>query len=120
MSEQSFLQFDDLREYVAEGHGTEGWISVYEYADKDRETIAYYCALVDPNIVDACLSNTSWDLLIGHGMPGFTSYPDGTQRYYRFGDDDGIEPFIVDRDFRGLKSSYLELSEEFRHFHNLL
>ncbi|MBX7268802.1 hypothetical protein KIF24_24135 [Micromonospora sp. Llam7] len=119
MNDQPFLQFDDLQEYVATRLGSEGWITVYEYTESDRQKIGYYCALVAPDAVSRCLENTSWDLLIGHGMPGFSFYPDGTHRYYRFGDDDGVEPFIIDRDFHGLKPSYKELSEEFRHFHNL-
>lgn len=119
MNEQSLLQFEDLQEYIASRLGTEGWITVYEYTKKDREQIGYFCALTTPEAVERSLDNTSWDLLIGHGMPGFVHYPDDTQRYYRFGDDEGIEPFIIVREFHGLKASYLEVSEEFRHFHNL-
>ncbi|WP_371784056.1 hypothetical protein [Streptosporangium subroseum] len=119
MSEQSFLQFDDIQAYVAGRLGTESWITVYEYTEKDREKIGYFCALVTPEAIEQCLENTSWDLLIGHGMPGFVHYPDDTQRYYRFGYEENFEPFIIDRSFHGLKPSYLEVSEEFRHFHNL-
>ncbi|MFI1955904.1 hypothetical protein ACH437_29395 [Streptomyces xinghaiensis] len=119
MSEQAFLEFADLREYVEDRLGTEVWLTVYEYTEKDGEKVGYYCALVTPEAVERCLADTSWDLLIGHGMPGFAYYPDETRRYHRFGDDNGVEPFIIDRDFHSLKPSYRELSEEFRHFHNL-
>lgn len=119
MSEQLFLQFDDFQQYIATRLGAEAWVTVYEYTEGERQKIGYYCALVAPDVVARCLKNTSWDLLIGHGAPGISSYPDGTHRYHRFGDDNGVEPFIVDRNFYGLKPSYKELSEEFRHFHNL-
>jgi hypothetical protein len=39
--------------------------------------------------------------------------------YHRFGDDDGVEPLVILRDFHGVLPSFLELSEEYRHFHNL-
>ncbi|WP_157099325.1 hypothetical protein [Microbispora sp. ATCC PTA-5024] len=119
MDEQSFLRFDDLQELVAGPLGSESWITVYEYTKKDREKIGYHCALAAPDALDRCLDNTSWDVLIGQGMPGFNWYPDGTRRYFRFDCGEGIEPLIVSRDFYGLKPEYLELSEEFRYFHNL-
>lgn len=119
MTEQSLLQFEDLREYVANRLGTESWTTVYEYTERDGEKTGYFCALVKPDAVQRRLGNTSWDLLIGRGMPGVESDSDGTWRYYRFGYDEDIAPFIIDRDFHGLKPSYLEVSEEFRHFHDL-
>lgn len=119
MSNQSPLEFPDRLEYVANRLGTEPWITVYEFTKGEHEDVAYYCALARPETLDRCLANTSWDLLIGHGMPGFSFDGDGQHEYYRFGDDDGVEPFIIDRSFHGLKPSYLEVSEEFRHFHNL-
>lgn len=119
MNEQSFLQFSDRLEYVANQLGAEPWVTVYEHAKLDHEEVGYFCALAPPGIVERCLGNTSWDLMLGGGTPGFTSYGDGRHEYLRFGDDNGIESFIIDRDFHGLKPSYLEVSEEFRHFHNL-
>ncbi len=119
MSEKSYLEFSDRLEHVANELGTEPWITVYEFTKDEHEEVSYYCALARPEVLERCLADTSWDLLIGHGMPGFSSYGDGRYEYHRFGDDDGVEPFIIDRDFHGLKPSYLELSEEFRHFHNL-
>ena len=119
MNERSHLEFPDRLDYVANKLGTEPWITVYEFTKGEHEEASYYCALARPETLNRCLANTSWDLLIGQGMPGFSIYGDGRREYHRFGDDDGIEPFIVSREFHGLKPSYLELSEEFRHFHNL-
>ncbi len=39
--------------------------------------------------------------------------------YLRYGTDNGMEPLIIYRDFYGVKPSYVEISEEFRHFHRL-
>ena len=39
--------------------------------------------------------------------------------YHRFGNDDGLEPLVLVREFNDLKDPYVEVSEEFRLFHNL-
>jgi hypothetical protein len=44
--------------------------------------------------------------------PGFVIYPNDTKHYYyRFGHEEGVEPFIA-RDFHGLKPSYLDISQK--------
>lgn len=40
-------------------------------------------------------------------------------QYHRFGRNDSIEPIIVQRHFHGLKETYFDISEEFRHLYNL-
>ncbi|WP_436789640.1 hypothetical protein [Yinghuangia sp. YIM S10712] len=116
---EQFFGFSDRLEYMSERLGGEPWITVYEYKKKENESTSYYSALASPEVVPRCLANTSWDLLITSGLPGYAYLNDGTHEYYRFGIDNGVEPFIVVRDFHNLKPSYLDLSEEFRHFHNL-
>jgi hypothetical protein len=74
-------------------------------------------------MVEESLNNESWDLLIGNGKPGCLissdSYGNKTVTYHRFGDNDGIEPLIHSRNFNSIKKDYVEVSEEFRLFHNL-
>jgi hypothetical protein len=119
MNVYNFLTFDDMQQYVPAKLGTENWLTVYEYIESPGQKIGYFCALTPPTNVDRCLNDTSWDLTIGSGSPGFVFYGDGASTYCRFGDDDPIEPFVFSRSFHGLKPSYLELSEEFRHYFNL-
>ena len=53
-------------------------------------------------------------------MPGSVgTYAAGGAEYLRFGNEDGIEPLVICRAFHGFKEDYLEISEEFRLFHNL-
>ncbi|BBA33264.1 uncharacterized protein sS8_1304 [Methylocaldum marinum] len=81
-----------------------------------------YCALVPSDRVDEVLSTLTWDLSHGGGVPGSAVYhDDGDERieYLRFGDDDGIEPLVIDRVFHGMREDYKEISEEFRLFHRL-
>jgi len=69
-----------------------------------------------------CLKKATWDLSIGKGMPGAVTYWKDDRKYVdylRFGDDNCIEPLILHRSFYSLRKPYLEISEEFRTFHNL-
>jgi len=55
-------------------------------------------------------------------MPGAVVHHEGGEKrveYLRYGVDDGIEPFVIDREFYGMRDDYREISEEFRFFHRL-
>ncbi|MCG8377761.1 MAG: hypothetical protein MI702_14885 [Chlorobiales bacterium] len=91
----------------------------------DRSSIhshGIYCALIPSSQIQDRLDTTSWDLSHGHGYPGTCiHHKDGKDitAYYRFGDNSGIEPLIIDREFYGTHPYYLEINEEFRLFHQL-
>ena len=86
-----------------------------------------YCALIPPNQVEEILSDTeiSDNPEVFDGIPDTLDY--GTQasmeqvKYlrYGYGTENGFEPLIISRSFGGIKTPYNEISEEFRHFHNL-
>lgn len=120
MNEVSFLEFEDLIDYATGQRPNGGWVTVYARDKRDNEDGGYYSALVPVGDIDAHLVEPSWDLDLGDGTPGFSFYFDGrASEYHRFGDDSGVEPLVVCRFFHGIKPSYVEVSEEFRHFHNL-
>ncbi|MBP5895216.1 hypothetical protein [Streptomyces scabiei] len=120
MSEVSFLEFEDLIDYATGRKRTGDWVTVYAREERDKEDGGYHSALVPVGDVDAHLNEASWDWDIDAGTPGFTFYFDERgNEYHRFGNDDGVEPLVIRRTFHGLKPSYVEVSEEFRHFHNL-
>lgn len=97
-------------------------ITVYFHDYCETHYHSLYCALVPISDKDRVLSNFSWDLSHGSGLPGSVVYHengDEVPEYLRFGDDDGIEPLIIDREFHGIKKDYKEICEEFRLFHRL-
>src|ERR1035437_2816293 len=108
------------QEFIRSRLGTEEWLEVARVGER-KDKIAFWCALIPNDRVAKSLESTNWDLMIGHGHPGCIQYGgvDGKISYFRFGDDDGNEPFVFYRSFHGLKPDYLELSEEFRLFHKL-
>ncbi|MEU0787387.1 hypothetical protein ABZ341_38330 [Streptomyces sp. NPDC006173] len=119
MTEQSFLKFEDLMSYATGQRKSGEWLTVYARTASEKEDVGNYSALVPIDSVDTCLNEASWDLSLGDGMPGFVFYSDDRTEYLRFGDDDGIEPLIIYRSSYGSKPAYVEVSEEFRHFHDL-
>ena len=40
-------------------------------------------------------------------------------KYLRYGNENGVEPLVIRRSFSGIREDYYEISEEFRHFHDL-
>jgi nucleoside phosphorylase len=108
--------------YVKNDLGQEQWFTAYCSLRGSWGTAVCFCALIPNAMVAKALANESWDLRIGHGLPGcsVSGYGSDAQivTYHRFGDD-GIEPLVIKRDFDGIKDPYAEVSEEFRLFHDL-
>ena len=97
-------------------------VTVYLSDATDSHRHGLYCALIPSEQVEQVLAKPSWDFLHGNGLPGTVAYyAHGKEQvdYLRFGNDSGIEPLIIDREFHGLRDRYKEISEEFRLFHNL-
>jgi hypothetical protein len=114
------LQRDLITDFIPR-IGKDTWQVVYAIDDRDLDTFAVFSALLEPNSVKRALKENGWDLHIGNGLPGFSQcWHKGkeTTTYHRFGTE-GIRPLVVVREFRGAWPSYIELCEEFRHFHNL-
>ena len=90
-----------------------------------REGPDYFvcCTMIPSAGVEQSLSTSSWDSQVEPGLPGtITEYKGNGKKsvtYHRFGNDDGLEPLVFRREFHGVREDYLEISEEFRLFHNL-
>ena len=99
------------------------YFSSFKSSNSNSERdIAIHCALIPLDEIDRVLSTPSWDLLLTQGMPDASVYYEGGEKraeYLRYGVTNRVEPLVFFRDFRGLYDSYMEISEEFRLFHNL-
>ncbi|MHB1418233.1 MAG: hypothetical protein ACYCX4_01395 [Bacillota bacterium] len=113
----------DWIDYIHKQVGQEHWVTVYSRNRGEWGAVYFFCALIPNSMVDESLNNESWDLHMGRGKPGcsvsYDTEGNKTVTYHRFGFDDGIEPLIHCREFHGIKKDYVEVSEEFRLFHNL-
>jgi hypothetical protein len=114
------LQRDRITDFIP-SIGKVTWQVVYAIDDEYPDTFAVFSALLELEAVKKALEKDSWDLHIGDGLPGFSrsgQKAKETTTYHRFGTE-GIRPLVVVREFHGAWPSYIELCEEFRHFHNL-
>jgi hypothetical protein len=97
-------------------------LTLYVSEDQGKSNHSIYCALIPFSQRENALSTNSWDLSHGSGMPSAVIRHDldgNRVEYLRYGDLYGVEPLIIDRQFSGTRSNYLEICEEFRHFHLL-
>lgn len=121
MKEQEYAVFSKEREYIEKRLANEKWVTAYSFTQGRRQTLRWYCGLVDNADVEKVLNNTSWDLTIWSGFPGCCMRGSGNDviiEYDRFGFSD-TEPLVFIRDYIGFRDSHPEISEEFRFFHNL-
>jgi hypothetical protein len=110
----------NLKQFIASDLGKKAWITVYLSFHDASKNGAVFCALVPRDKLAKVLEDSSWELSIGDGLPGCVERNDDEVVFYeRFGNSDGIEPFVICRRFCDLKPPYVEVVEEFRLFHNL-
>jgi hypothetical protein len=115
------LQEDVIRDYIP-SIGRKQWQVVYASTERSPDSFAVFSGLVPRAKVSGALAQESWDLSIGDGLPGFSQSWKAKKKvstYHRFGGFGEIRPLVILRQFHGAWSSYLEICEEFRHFHNL-
>lgn len=115
--------FQDIIPKLSSWFIRDGWITVYEDLDKTEscDRGGLYCGLIETKQIKKALRSYSWDLMIGQCRPGHIHYyRNGKERieYHRFSDK-GIEPFVLHRDGFGHRQGYIEISEDFRLYHNL-
>ena len=99
-------------------------ITVNRWVKNGSHEYAIYCALIPSYKIEQALSDPAdWDLHFYQGTPSAVGV--GQFQYLRYGNDNQIEPLVINREFNesqinyGGRTEYSEISEEFRLFHNL-
>ena len=126
--QKRLLQINKL-EWIRQNPKATDMISVYRWIrDEKYGHINHFflCALIPPDQIKRMLSNTgidNYEVDALYGMPSaFESVTeDGKReiRYHRYGVETGFEPLVICRSFPEGMENYCEISEEFRHFHDL-
>ncbi|MBP1466714.1 hypothetical protein EYB53_013440 [Candidatus Chloroploca sp. M-50] len=122
LSEVDLLLQIDWRDSKLDSLAKGDWITVHSISNSNPGTTAICSALIPNDEIDEFLSETSWGITIEGFLPSCTRYggsEEGETRYYRYGNDQGIEPLVLIRSFHAVFEPYLEVSEDFRLFHNL-
>ena len=125
MDEVQFLKFEDWQKELSRNRLTDPWITVFDLHKEKKGDYSTFCGLV-PNkkdFIQKVLGHFDWDIKIGYGHPGFWQEGlDGAIHYERFGGirrEIPFEPLVIYRSFHGRWKEDVEISEEFRLYHNL-
>ena len=125
-AERDRLLQKQWREEFIPDLGQKAWISAYMNSFRDALNCQHlYLGFIPNGNVDAALESYQWDIHSFEFKPYCEVEVDNITskseiRYSRYGFQQyGIEPFVLERSFQGLKPRTTELSEEYRLFHNL-
>ena len=117
-SEKERLQQLSTINYFKQKFNVSDMITICLSKFDDKYNYGIYPMLVPNDIVDKIMSSDTWNFNYNDGYPYF--YEDnGKIEYFRYGDNQGIEPLVVTRNFYDVKKEYIEISQEFILFHNL-
>ncbi len=105
-------------------------VTVFQVTDEEsfQERDHFVCSALLPSChmenVEEVLALSGYLHRNEAGLPSSVSqYEEKTKekcpKYLRYGNEHGVEPLVLRRHFSGLHKDYIEMSEEFRHFHNL-
>ena len=84
----------------------------------------WFSALIPVKAIPERVKDASWDFSVTDGSPSIWTYykKGGASKksvYYPFGNEKGIEPLVIWREFHGIRDDFPEVSQEFRLYHNL-
>ncbi len=106
----------DVRSTIIPGIGKGRWVTVYS---SDGGANGMFCSLVPDASIPQVLSHAAWDICKGDGGFEISRDRESGHSYRRLSGAGGVEPLVLLRSYEGVRPSELELSEEYRLFHNL-
>lgn len=114
----------DVAAYAFDSRARDRWVTLYRNWREDDSNGSEYAALTPIERREDVLSDASWELTIGRGMPGFSQWNEqGTtvSEYSRIQVSwEGAEPLVITQEHMELLPDMLpQLCEEFRLYHNL-
>jgi hypothetical protein len=118
-----WIQHKDLQTFLTSPDVPHPWFAAYRSSRSSGYTTTWFSALIPADLVPDCLQDDGWDLCLTDGKPSvWTQYSGGKVSktvYCPFGNESGIEPLVIGREFHDIREDFVELSQEFRLYHNL-
>lgn len=109
-----------VREWIENSLGKDIMISVAGNRVNNGYDIVVQSYLLPEERIDNEMSNDTYNAnTMTPGITVYGSWESDEKVYHRWGNDDGIEPLVVKRDFNGLAEDVIEIAEEFRLLFNL-
>ena len=118
------LDFSDIIQNFQNYFIKNGWITVYDTTvnSSDDRGATYCCFINSKQYLESALKSDNWDLSFGHNGPTIiTSYNGKSKRTkYYSKSNKAIDHFVICRHDFPNGDEYIEISEEFRLYYNLL
>ena len=118
-----WIQHKDTQSFLSSPGIPTPWFAAYRSNQSAENRTTWFCALIPVALVPNRLQDDGWDLCLTEGKPSvWTHYKKGNVSnniYCPFGKENGVEPLVIWRDFDGIRDEFVELSQEFRLYHNL-
>ncbi len=111
-----FILQRDVRGEVIPRIGREPWVTIH---DELGWASGIYSALVPEASVPEVIATPAWELHKGDGGREVYRNDEHGHSYERLSSPHGVEPIVWVRSYDGVRPAHLELSEEYRLFHNL-
>lgn len=117
--ESLYLQ-EENEKYINNTYGKEQWVQVAGKNVIHGADAEFYSGLISLDCLNDIYIGFDWDISDENCGPGF-QYDEGDNSQYmrNCSEDKGQEVLVYRRDFYGIKSEVMEVSEEFRLLNNL-
>ena len=118
MSVSEYYYLKKVQEYLKNEYGLSQWIQVCGHCDLFGADAGLWCGFIPENSIKESLSDFSWDISMQSGAPGFEMNGEGTVYRPRLVNKNE-EALLFYREFYGVASDYVEISQEFILLNNL-
>lgn len=120
---KDWIQHKDIQAFLSSPRLPNPWFAAYRSERGIDFTMTWFSALIPVGYIQHCLKDDSWDLHLTDGKPSvWTHFAGGkvsSTVYCPFGNENGIEPLVILREFHGMRKDFVDLSQEFILYHNL-
>lgn len=118
--DKNYIYQISIRDWLEKSLGTDIMVPVSGIMINKEYDIYFRSFLLPDDMVEEEMRNDTCNV---HSlMPGITvygSWENDEKVYYKWGNDNGYEPIVIERDFNGLAPDTIEIVEEFRLLFNL-
>lgn len=115
--EKNYYQIDN-RKYLEEEYGRELWVQVCGSQVMNGAKAEFWCGLIDKGNIKCVFQDCDWDISCASSAPGFEE--NGSEYVYRSNFlENGLEPLLHYREFYGVRSDFVDISQEFVLLNNL-
>ncbi len=120
---KDWIQHKDIQAFLSSPRLPNPWFAAYRSERGIDFKKTWFSALIPVGHLQDCLQDDGWDFHLTDGKPSvWTHYTGGkvsSRGYCPFGNEKGIEPLVILREFHGMRTDFVDLSQEFILYYNL-